>query len=218
MKEIERLKAELEISEAVEKYMTYSEDLNDRIAAHYREGKVIDGKWVRVEEDSDDDDSDEEEEEDEKEKKEEERDYSFDCHVCGKRFYDDGTDKHETCCDDEGGRCVDCGPPIDSDDDYDSDDDCVWCVGCGEQSVVLKKDFHGDELCEKCYDPDEPQKYLEALADDIADRLLQSLMLDAVNRAKPCKKNQCHAMTKKGFRCKYVAGGMDFCKKHIPCH
>ena len=46
MKEIERLKAELEVSEAVEKFMKDCDEIDERIRAHYREGKVIDGKWV----------------------------------------------------------------------------------------------------------------------------------------------------------------------------
>lgn len=48
--EIKRLKAELEESEAVELFMKDTDDWNERVKAHYREGKVIDGKWVNEEE------------------------------------------------------------------------------------------------------------------------------------------------------------------------
>jgi len=45
---------------------------------------------------------------------------------------------------------------------------------------------------------------------------VSKIMEDAVNRAKPCKKDQCHAMTKKGFRCKNVAfWAASNCKKHM---
>ena len=59
LKEIERLKAELEVSEAVEKFMKDCDDINDRIAAHWREGTVIDGKWVNDVEEDEESDSDE---------------------------------------------------------------------------------------------------------------------------------------------------------------
>ena len=56
VRKIERLKAALEISEAVEKFMKDCDDIDERIKAHWREGKVIDGKWVNdVEEDEDED-------------------------------------------------------------------------------------------------------------------------------------------------------------------
>ena len=59
MKEIERLKAELEISEAVETFMKGCQEMHERIRAHWREGKVIDGKWVNDEECDEESDSDE---------------------------------------------------------------------------------------------------------------------------------------------------------------
>ena len=44
---------------------------------------------------------------------EEEEDYVFDCYVCGKRYYDDGKDRHEVETDeDEGGRCKTCPKKI----------------------------------------------------------------------------------------------------------
>ena len=51
LKELEELKAELRESEAVELFMLNTNDRDERLRAHYREGKVVDGKWVNNEED-----------------------------------------------------------------------------------------------------------------------------------------------------------------------
>ena len=161
-------------------------------------------------------------------KKEEERDYVFDCYVCGKRFYDDGTDKHEVVEDDEGGRCLDCGGPIDSDDEDSDDED--------DEPIQFKKD--DDVILEYL-----KERYFKIFTfvcgveeDPTPNRpwrnkgWVSKIMEDAVNKVKPCRKNQCHAFTKKGFRCKnkqetkMISPEMvsqketesDFCKTH--CH
>ena len=67
----------------------------------------------------------------------------------------------------------------------------------------IEEDSDDDEEHEDDSDDDEPIQ-----------GWVSKIMEDAVNRAKPCKKDQCHAMTKKGFRCKNVAGGSVNCKKH----
>ena len=184
-------------------------------------------------------------------KKEEERDYVFDCYVCGKRFYDDGTDKHEVVEDDEGGRCLDCGGPIDSDDEEDEEEECAICEESVQRDDVDNVDYNDDVGLWCCHKEEclrvfwKGDDFIDGIEDirhklraatrknvaiKITNTLISGIMIDAVNRAKPCRKNQCHAFTKKGFRCKnkqetkMVSPEMisqketesDFCKTH--CH
>ena len=49
------LKKEIEEYEAIEKFMLDCNDRNERLKAHYREGTIINGKWVNnVETDEED--------------------------------------------------------------------------------------------------------------------------------------------------------------------
>ena len=42
---------EQEESEIVELFMLNEDDRDERLKAHYRQGKIVDGKWVNDEED-----------------------------------------------------------------------------------------------------------------------------------------------------------------------
>ena len=53
---IGELKEELKESEAVELFMLNTNDEDERLRAHYREGKIVDGKWINNEEEIDEED------------------------------------------------------------------------------------------------------------------------------------------------------------------
>ena len=100
-----------------------------------------------------------------------------------------------------------------------NEDGDFWCENC-ESYVEVSCEDEGDsyfdedmEMCSKCDFPVCGGSIWRATS--LANTLVSRIMLDAVNRAKPCKKDQCLAMTKKGFRCKNVAfWAASNCSKH----
>ena len=104
------------------------------------------------------------------------------------------------------------------------EDGDFWCENC-ESYVEVSCEDEGDsyffedmEMCSKCDFPVCGGGIWRATS--LANTLVSRIMEDAVNRTKPCKKDQCLAMTTKGFRCKVKGrqdiGNGDFCWKHLP--
>ncbi len=142
----------------------------------------------------------------------EEGEFNPECEICGDYMSDVEEEDYVNGCNTICDKCCDDGYGIKVSDLLNP----KGCVSCGEDKPT-KKDFHGDEMCENCFDDEEPQKYHEALCEDIANTLVSGIMADAVNRTKPCKKNQCIGMTKKGFRCKHTfLLGSALCRTHTP--
>ena len=145
----------------------------------------------------------------------------------------------------EGGWAVD----EDSDDEEDEEEECAICEESVQRDDVDNVDYNDDVGLWCCHKEEclrvfwKGDDFIDGIEDirhklraatrknvaiKITNTLISGIMIDAVNRAKPCRKNQCHAFTKKGFRCKnkqetkMVSPEMisqketktDFCKTH----
>ena len=177
------------------------------------------GGW-EVEEDSDDDDEDSDDDDDDSGSDTE----CVNCDKCSKKIpYE--TEIMVRTKQNTFFYCVGC----DNDEDEKKEDEKketekkeedgdFWCENC-ESYVEVSCEDEGDsyfdedmEMCSKCDFPVCGGGIWRATS--LANTLVSRIMADAVNRTKPCKKDQCRAMTTKGFRCKYVSGGYVKCKKH----
>ena len=171
---------------------------------------------------------------DDEEESDDEDDGEFnpECEICGDYMSDVEEEDYENGCNTVCDNCTDplsfCPSCEKCDEKVPSKPDDMWvectCSAhpgwyCGNHSPG--NECFDDEECDCCNpnwrEEKKEEDDEETLATNLANTLVSRIIAYAVNRAKPCKKNQCIGMTKKKFRCKNtLISPSGMCRTHSP--